>query len=611
MTDERELTARLRLVYDQAHAEGVKKGIQAAKDELAKAAKGTADVEKGFQKMRERAEQMQQVFTRMGAASAAILGPMLIAANQYAQKAGLAEGSSKRWLEAQERLNKAGERLGREVAEAALPILEKAADLAEKAASWVEKNPGAVKAALLLGGSLGAISAIGTVASQVYGMVGTLGRLGLIGGGAGGAGLGGAIAGLVNPLALVTAGLLASYAAIQGFNELLNKTGANQKITEQRNQVRSDGKKIYPGLIANPEERALQVQLNAAIDAGNQSKIQGLTSQIKNLGVESQKAAQNMDAGPTGGFAANLLKAYEGYARAETEAQQQFLRQRTQMTRDFNQAEVQAQNQYDQQRLQSARNFARQEAQAEASYYQERARKARDFGVETARAEEDHQRQLRQLQKEHQNNLADLAENRDALGMVREMRSYENQRRQAEEDYRIQAQRKNEDYAREMGDMAQQFAQQRAQRLKDFQAQAEDAKVQFEAERKNRQAQFARQLADLEESTRQERSQRRNALTQQLQDLADGLGAEQLLRRKFTVAMLDDLRSALAAAGVNPNGTLSASGAAASLAAGGAGTSSSQTLTYNDNRRVSGDVPASVRTALVNDVLSALQNAFS
>ncbi len=65
--------------------------------------------------------------------------------------------------------------------------------------------------------------------------------------------------------------------------------------------------------------------------------------------------------------------------------------------------------------------------------------------VETQRMEEDHQRAMRLLWEDFQEQRADAIERRDARALIRAQRQYEKQRRRAEEDYQVSVRRRNED----------------------------------------------------------------------------------------------------------------------------------------------------------------------
>jgi hypothetical protein len=116
---------------------------------------------------------------------------------------------SARWEETQIRI-------GRVTADVVLPTLEKALTLVEKIADFAERNPGAVKAALGIGGSLavlgGIVATVAQVISTVASIQGLAASFGAAGIGAGGASAG--AAGLAGAGAAGAAGLGASLTAV-------------------------------------------------------------------------------------------------------------------------------------------------------------------------------------------------------------------------------------------------------------------------------------------------------------------------------------------------------------------------------------------------------------
>lgn len=118
--------------------------------------------------------------------------------------------------------------------------------------------------------------------------------------------------------------------------------------------------------------------------------------------------------------------------------------------------------------LQAIIEFGKQEAQHEQDYYRSRARRAQAAGKEMARAEEDHQLKMDRMREDSLVRQGTLIDQRDALGLRREQRSYEIERQRAEEDNTTKLSRRNADFAAEMAQMEVNFQFQQARRAEDF-----------------------------------------------------------------------------------------------------------------------------------------------
>lgn len=125
-------------------------------------------------------------------------------------------------------------------------------------------------------------------------------------------------------------------------------------------------------------------------------------------------------------------------------------------------------------RIAAAQSLAADLAKMDSSYYSQRLQLAQSFGLESQRAEEDHQRNMRRLQESHDKRLRKLAESRDALGIEDEVDAFEEERKNAEEDYQTQQARRNQDFAQQLRDMETAFQQQRQERINAYNQQLID-----------------------------------------------------------------------------------------------------------------------------------------
>jgi hypothetical protein len=117
------------------------------------------------------------------------------------------------------------------------------------------------------------------------------------------------------------------------------------------------------------------------------------------------------------------------------------------------------------QRLAAAASLSSDLARMDTAYYANRLKMAEQYGLAAQRAEQDHQVSMRRLSQSHAERLSKLADSRDALGIEDEMKSYEIERGNAEEDYRIQQARRDQDYALQLRDLENAQRQQRQERI--------------------------------------------------------------------------------------------------------------------------------------------------
>jgi len=506
----------------------------------------------------------------------------------YTKYAGLASGASADWLASQKELEQSAVRIGAVLTQQVAPVMRMIAGVASQTAGLLERNPWMGTAAAFAGSFLLAGGAILKTLSDVMmlmmavrmsgGMSGILGALGIGGATTAGAAAGGTAAGtaaaaggaaglvaLVAPIAGLVVALGATTAAIQMLRQHEIETGAYQERLTQIESLQAQGQHIYPG--------NLPVELRSSQIAVNAGQVDQLTSSIDKLGTSAQKTSGVLQSQAT-------IDAYIAYQQAETQAAQTYEQERLTIVEQYGADRARAEQQYEQERAQiiqqykdtmaqesadfarsqanAARSYYQQESEYEQDYYKSRVKAAASYNLEVRRAEEDHQREMLRLAQEHDDRMADLADKRDALGMLREMRDYERQRQAAESDYQVEASRRSQDFARQIADMEQQFAEARARRLADYQQQRADAEEEYNYRAQQRAAQMAAELkkADADHKTEMEalaaqekdklnqlakqyadeRAARYTALANQLRDLNAYMGAETELRQQYYAA---------------------------------------------------------------------------
>jgi SWI/SNF chromatin-remodeling complex subunit SWI1 len=507
----------------QAAAQAVAGVGDAAKKSADKAAVSIKQLNDRMNSLAETGEKLSSIGGAVAGIGAVISGPLLLAANSYIQATGRAEAQSRRWLSTQERIGKAGQDVGRVVVQQVLPYLEKAADLAEKAARFAEQHPEAIAAALKIGTVLAGLGAALVTVGQIAATAANIGKLYAAAATAKAAGAAGAAgAGVAGGAALAAGGVLAvGGAAAYGVMR------AGEEIT---------GRKF--GVTVTQTASLVSYGLGSLIGKGEEFAkfTYGVGEKLGLTGKQATEAAQSVDALNTSladmvgdatwksalagyeqfqkentaataqyeQFRADLIDRYgQRRAQAEQQYEQQrtaivtdFAQQQARALQDFRQGQARAATDFSRNQAQAAAAFARAQAQADSDYYAQRALNARNFGLEAARMEADHQRDMRRMQQDYLNQVADAEIDRDATALYQATRSYDQQRTQAEEDYQTEAQRRNADYAQSVADQEAAFQQQRAQRAEEFSRQQAEAQAHYAEQRDQQLADFAQEQAD-------------------------------------------------------------------------------------------------------------------
>lgn len=488
------------------------------------------------QRLNETAEKLSSISQKAAVAGAAITAPLLLAAKKYVDYAGNAEQASSRWLLATRSLEESQMRIGRIVAQTVLPAMETAADAAEAFAKWSEKNPLLVKGLLAGGAGLLGLGALGTTVAQGIKLVADvkflsaaalqntaadkmLAAAGLQAGKAIVDGKGSGLSNVVNfakdlfanavPYLKLAAQSAAPFLPVvggaafgaAGYEALANTQIGQNAGLAKLNQFATVGAKTLGdifgkvstslGLLNETDAERKTAVLTALI--GNITGAIDEQSPIWQRMLDALKADETGDDNPPILSAAGrrkvletapkrpdqnpeALAAFEAFERGRNELVARYEQERSAIVARASQERIAL----EQNRARVLANFARAEAEAERDYYNSRTDVVRKAGVDARRAEEDHQRRLMKLREDHEENVENLVNDRDALGLVRENRNYEKQRREEEQQHDIEMRRKNEDVADQLRMMERQFQIQRERRQQELQRTLAD----FEAQKK-------------------------------------------------------------------------------------------------------------------------------
>jgi hypothetical protein len=500
--------------------------------------RGVEDLSRGLRRAIEDNEKLQYVFTRVGVAGAAILGPMVLSANRYVQEAGAADSVSRTWLQSTDRLSNAQLRVGRVIAQEILPALEAAASLAEKIADLSEQHPELVRAGLATGSILATVGAVGSLYTTAKGVMARVALLsagtsaaGAAATGTAAAGAGGlASAGATGALLAVAAGLTALPALLG--RSLGQKLGTWQAAENLGTQA-YDAVRRALGLMGDQATQSAG-QINAA--AGS-LRSQAQTDAFIGYQQQETEAAQQ--------YESQRLQIVNDYGRQRAEAEANYENQRAEIIANYKSSLADESASYARQTANAARSYYQAEVQAEQDYYRQRTKLAQSYSLEVQRAEQDHQRRMLEMQADHALRVEDLLDNQDAFGLLSEMRSYEKNRSQAEGDYAVDSARRSQDFSLRLAEMENEFAQTRARRQADYAQQRADAEVEYGLRNEQRQKQMEQQLKALDAQYKAETARAEQQQADKLQQLRRQAADEQQARYTAFANQMRDLNAYL------------------------------------------------------------------
>jgi hypothetical protein len=535
-----------------------------------------------------------------------ILGGAFALANKYVQDAEQATDVTRQWESATQSLKESQTQIGAVIAREALPMLKQAAELADRASDFVESNPEVIRAALNTGKILVALGAIGIVASkgiklvadakylltipvqleaarlqdraatkQLEAAVLRAKDLGVSVPGAGApavGGLGGLAGAITSPggIGALVIGIVAK--SIKAADSL--KT-LNEQIVQLG--AKSGASSGLIGTIIATLDSALMVAtpLVPAIKNFRQALERDIPL-IKNLlglgggGGATAGASASFSFGSRGSPAFDqVLKAYEQYKQDDLEAQQKHYDERRKIAANALEAERKANADYAASvaRVRSqttkaladaAEDFAEANARAEQQYQEQRAQIIRDGGQQLEQLEKDIQERLRKNRREHELRVEDLTASRDALGLAKERRRFQEEQAEIRREGSEEIRQRRADLAQRLADLAQSYEQERAQRQADYLARVEEIKAssaeqlaelqkQHVEELRQIQLQKIARIREIDSQFAEERKRRYEYFIRQVRDLDASLLGEKRLREKYQQLMITDLEKFLAA----------------------------------------------------------------
>jgi hypothetical protein len=434
------------------------KSLQAASTQQAAASKAQLDAQNkyraGLMKTREEAEKLQQISQKALMAGGAILAPFIASVAKFTAAAAKSDPVAQQYRASMKSLEESTNKIGRTTTDILNPALKVTAEIMADIARTVESNPALVQGALGVGGGLVALGTIGTVVAQVKMITSTLALLTGVGGAvagaevAGGAVAGSGIAAIATAAApvVITALLAAGIIAIA--------------MTAAKNA---------PDLA--PEQKAAFGSGSGFVKGkwGNDFSMRNYGAVYGPPDTRQPYGPPRPGYGQYGGLIGPKQPTESENAIAQAvedrlEAEKESAKKRLELTKQFESKRADIEKSM----AETTRSFLNADRQAHQDYYNQRSDIARTAGIEASRAEEDHQKNIAKIQRDSDNKIFGMVQERDALGIVQEKRNAEVQRQDTEEQYRTEVARRNQDMAERLRIMDREFALTNERRLAEY-----------------------------------------------------------------------------------------------------------------------------------------------
>ncbi len=575
------------------------KKLEAYNRELAK-------TEAKIQDLRRLGASIGQISQGMFLAGSAIVGAIYLSANKEAQRikeaGGEVDETTKRWLRAQDIIQRSYQRIGDTAMTAFLPLLEKAAELAEKTSKFVEENPDLVKAALNVGGALAVVGALGMAVSkgiifaanlmnaantlkQLTGIGGTLSKVGMTGSLVGATSIASTVA---TVLAVIAAGAVLGAIIYDLIAKLAPKLGLPRFGSVAAGGANLAGQGMEKLAVAGGMDEA-EAKRKTLVFTYNIGRIFGAIKEGDSAWqsvVDGAKAATGGldDLGSSMESEAEAMKVLNGLAEDEAKALREYADDVSNINRDAQKSFDDAGRDYKKaigeipEKLEEsigkiraslrdtlsklAADFQRENLEAEREYQNQRAEITADGAENARKIEEDKNKQLQEIEKDHARTLSDLIDERDARAIYKENEAYEERKTEVENSAQEQlreAQRETEqqieeaqrNYNEQRRIRAEEYSRQQAEARAKAASDIAEARAKAEEEKKVAAEKYAEQKLEIERNRQQaladlkinfdiERRERAMAAMSQIKELGGALNAEAMLRRQYYGVMLTD-----------------------------------------------------------------------
>lgn len=598
---DRQIPVILKFLLDKGTLEGIKSG--------------TMSIEQGFYKLEntlirnqnalidigKSMKQVEAQSKRMFVGSVAFISGIVAFSNNYIKNLDETNTLTRKWESNSKRVQEAQQRIGKITAQEVLPLYEKAAGIVEDIAGFVESNPQIVKAALNTGLFVAGFSALviatskgikfvadvsyiatvttqflaskkmedaankqllastqmsgGQIAQQLRGAFGLAPA-------AAGAGVAATVA---TTLAVIASGAVIGTVVYDILAKQFGLTRVNQIATGGAYKAGQGIGQVAQQFGMSPEEAERKSIVFAAIIGKLSGAIDKNSPLWINAANSIKKASEIIQSSVSlsgSQYEDQIVRAYTQMQEDELKSTQEYNRDRKNIVEQANNDLVQAairnaksisaiNKSYDNDIRNITGNYMRQSKMAEVAYAKQRADIIQNSSREIQRIEEDSQERLLKMRREHESNMEGFVARRDAFGLKKEVKRYNEQRQEEIANTNKEIGRRRQDLQIRLNDLAQNFAAERAMRAAEYAQALADAKVRRDEQLKLQAEQYKeeqqqirdnkrKQLAEAQKNFIEEGKQRHNAFVAMVRDLDAALLGEAKRKREYYNLMLQD-----------------------------------------------------------------------
>ena len=552
--------------------------------------------------LRKKAQAFQSVGIGLSAVGGAIVGAYVLNSKKYIsfiESAGIKNDEvATRWIAASKKIDNAWLNVGRSTSTVLLPLLERAATLMEKMAMAVERNPDAVKAILNVGIAASVMGAVALAAAKgirIYADLKFLAAqvahtrsmdrlsaamLGQNVGAAGGSVIGGATK---------TLGTVALYAAVVYFGaqagaaigNALGKIAYGESwkkqdlgdagLTAARLPVvglgalaiileRMGGKAGKAGDALGDQITKYDAWLRS-LGLGKKG-VEEMETALRDFEAEAKQAAEETrQMGMALSRVEVLINLEKNLAALDSELEKSIADVRADATDRIADAKVRLNrtlqdisSDLNKNLANLAKNFAKSNQSAEASYQKQRAETVQAGEEQIQKIREDAAEKLRRLEMDHAERMDELTRSRDALGLAKEQRKFEDDKKELDESTSKQVAESRQQTRIRLQEQRAAFQEEQMQRREQYLEQVAEARAMADERRKEAQEEHKMQLMEIDAQKNERIQQLRTAHYEErlaminnaretLIDLDSVLKQERMMKHNYYQAMLTDAQS--------------------------------------------------------------------
>ena len=333
--------------------------------------------------------------------------------------------------------------------------------------------------------------------------------------------IGKGIGGVLDQMASITA---STDPAVKAFAEYREEVlAAEQEYDKERAKIVVDG-----NLERLRQINEAQATINRELQDFDKSQqkdrldlVKQESADIKTLLAERAKALEEFNQAEIDTEEAarrQRLKDLESFAKDEAKTAREQDADRLKAIAALAKEEAATEKDQERQRLKDLADFLRSEAETEVDYYAQRLKDTVAAQRDDLAQQAEHDKAMLRMAEDYEDSLSDLADERDAFGLIKAAREHQKERSRAEQDYREQVAQRDAQRAQQLADQEADFVAGQLKRREEFERRrAEDAAEQARLKEERRIA-FAEQQAEQQAMNNEAKQERALAFKERLDE---------------------------------------------------------------------------------------------